>query len=179
MAALRGNQYVKVPSPSTALGMQRTTVRTTAPQGQAHEQVMRIVEALRQQHPRAAAIALLARATGMRLREALLADLPRLNREAEQYGKINIQGGTKGGRSGASAPRWITVNDYIRDALAFAHQVSPDGSRNLLAPDESYLRFQQRIVRLARDSSISTTSKASTNRARPTRANAMNRSRIT
>jgi hypothetical protein len=112
---------------------------------------MRIVEALREQHPRAAAIALLARATGMRLREAILADLPRLNREAEQYGKINIQDGTKGGRSGASAPRWITVNDYIRDALAFAHQVSPDGSRNLLAPDESYLSFQQRIVRLARD----------------------------
>ncbi|MDO9345248.1 MAG: integrase domain-containing protein [Pseudomonas sp.] len=151
MAALRGDQYVKVPSPSDALGMQRTTVRTTAPQGQAHEQVMRIVEALREQHPRAAAIALLARATGMRLREAILADLPRLNREAEQYGKINIQDGTKGGRSGASAPRWITVNDYIRDALAFAHQVSPDGSRNLLAPNESYLNFQQRIVRLARD----------------------------
>ncbi|MEX5664829.1 integrase domain-containing protein [Pseudomonas neuropathica] len=151
LAALRGDQYVKVPSPSDALGMQRTTVRTTAPQGQAHEQVMRIVEALREQHPRAAAIALLARATGMRLREAILADLPRLNREAEQYGKINIQDGTKGGRSGASAPRWITVNDYIRDALAFAHQVSPDGSRNLLAPDESYLSFQQRIVRLARD----------------------------
>ncbi len=83
MAALRGDQYVKVPSPSDALGMQRTNVRTTAPQGQDHEQVMRIVEALREQHPRAAAIALLARATGMRLREAILADLPRLKREAE------------------------------------------------------------------------------------------------
>ncbi len=33
----------------------------------------------------------------MRLREAILADLPRLKREAEQYGKINIQDGTKGG----------------------------------------------------------------------------------
>lgn len=68
MAALRGDQYVKVSSPSDALGMHRTTVRTTAPQGQDHEQVMRIVEALREQHPRAAAIALLARTTGMRLR---------------------------------------------------------------------------------------------------------------
>jgi hypothetical protein len=57
MAALRGDQYVKVPSPSKALGMQRTTVRTTAPQGQDREQVMRIVEALREhQMPRAAAI---------------------------------------------------------------------------------------------------------------------------
>jgi hypothetical protein len=75
----------------------------------------------------------------MRLREAILADLPRLQREAEHYDKINIQDGTKGGLSGASAPRWIMMNDHIRDALAFAHQVSPDGSRNLLAPDESYL----------------------------------------
>ena len=101
--------------------------------------------------PRAAAITQLARATGMRLREAILADLPRLKREAKQYGKINIQDGTKGGRSGASAPRWITVNDHIRGALAFAHHVSPDGSHNLIAQNESYLDFQERIVRPARD----------------------------
>ncbi len=87
----------------------------------------------------------------MRLREAILADLPRLLREAEQLGRINIQDGTKGGRSGSSAPRWITVDDHIRDALAFALQVSPDGSRNLLAANERYLDFQQVIVRPARE----------------------------
>lgn len=152
MAALRGDQYVKVPSPSKALEMQRTTIRTTVPQGQDREHVQRIVDVLYEhQKPRSAAIAQLARATGMRLREAILADLPRLKREAKQFGKINIQDGTKGGRSGASAPRWITVNDHIRDALKFADQVSPDGSRNLLAPNESYLDFQKRIVRPARD----------------------------
>jgi hypothetical protein len=132
--------------------MQRTTIRTTVPQGQGREQVMRIVDALcAHQMPRAAAIAQLARASGMRLREAILADLPRLKREAEYYGKINIQDGAKGGRSGASAPRWIMMNDHIRDALAFALQVSPDGSRNLLAPHESYRDFQREIVRPARD----------------------------
>lgn len=152
MAALRGDQYVKVPSPSKALEMQRTTIRTTVPQGQGREHVQRIVDMLcEHQKPRVAAIAQLARATGMRLREAILADLPRLKREAKQFGKINIQDGTKGGRSGASAPRWITVDDQIRDALKFADQVSPDGSRNLLAPNESYLDFQKRIVRPARD----------------------------
>nr|WP_256590355.1 integrase domain-containing protein [Pseudomonas sp. DP16D-R1] len=152
MAALRGDQYVKVPSPSKALGMRRTNVRLSVPQGQDREQVKRIVDVLcEHQMPRAAAIAQLVRATGMRLREAILADLPRLKRESEQYGKINIQDGTKGGRSGASAPRWITVDDHIRDALRFAEQVSTDGSRNLLAPDESYLGFQQGIVRFARD----------------------------
>ena len=151
MAALRGDQYVKVPSPSKALGMQRSSIRRSVPQGQDREHVKRIVELLREQHPRAAAIVLLARATGMRLRETILADLPRLKRDAEHYGKINIQDGTKGGRSGASAPRWITVNDHIRGALAFAQHVSPDGSRNLLAPNESYLDFQRGIVRPARN----------------------------
>jgi len=152
LAALRGDQYVKVPNPSKALGMRRTSVRCSVPQGQDPEHVKQIVDALcEHQMPRAAAIAHLARATGMRLREAILADLPRLKREAEHYGKINIQNGTKGGRAGASAPRWITVNDHIRGALAFAHQVSPDGSRNLLAPNERYLDFLQGIVRPARD----------------------------
>ncbi|WP_223528995.1 integrase domain-containing protein [Pseudomonas sp. A-RE-23] len=152
MAALRGDQYVKVPSPSKALGMRRTSVRHSVPQGQDREQVKRIVEVLCvHQQPRAAAIAQLARATGMRLREAILADLPRLKRESEQYGKINIQDGTKGGRSGASAPRWIKVDEHIREALRFAEQVSPDGSHNLLAPHESYLDFIQGTVRPIRD----------------------------
>lgn len=152
LAALRGDLYVKVPSPSKALGMRRTSVRRSVPQGQDREQVTRIVDVLcEHQQPRVAAIAQLARATGIRLREAILADLPRLKREAKQFGKINIQEGTKGGRSGASAPRWITVDDHIREALEFALQVSPDGSRNLLAPDERYLDFLQGIVGPARD----------------------------
>ncbi|RZO06260.1 integrase [Pseudomonas moorei] len=152
MAALRGDRYVKLLSPSKALGMQRSTTRTTVPQGQDREQIKRIVDALcEHQLARAAAIAQLARATGMRLREAILADIPRLKCEAEHYGKINIQDGTKGGRSGASAPRWIEVDEHINEAVRYAERVSPDGSRNLLAPNESYLDFQQRIVRPARD----------------------------
>ncbi|SNT45841.1 MULTISPECIES: integrase domain-containing protein [unclassified Pseudomonas] len=152
MAALRGDQCVKLPSPSKALGVQRTGVRQSAPQGQDREQVKQIVDALCRHHQqRAAAIVLLARATGMRLREAILADLPRLSREAEDLGRINIQDGTKGGRAGASAPRWIAVNQHVQDALGFARQVSPAGSHNLIAPHESYLDFLQEIVRPARD----------------------------
>ena len=152
MAALRGDQHVKLSSPSKALGMQRTGVRHSVPQGQDREQVKQIVDALCSQHqPRAAAIVLLARATGMRLREAILADLPRLSREANNLGRINIQDGTKGGRAGASAPRWIAVDDHVRGALGFARQVSPGGSRNLIAPHESYLNLVQEIIRPARD----------------------------
>ncbi|MBJ2229545.1 integrase domain-containing protein [Pseudomonas simiae] len=152
MAALRGDQYVKLPSPSKALGMQRTGVRQSVPQGQDREQVQQIVETLcSRDQMRAAAIVQLTRATGMRLREAILADLPRLSREAALYGKINIQDGTKGGRAGASAPRWIKVDDHIRGALRFALQVSPADSRNLIAPNESYLNVLHEIARPARE----------------------------
>jgi integrase len=152
MAALRGDQYVKLPSPSKALGMQRTGVRQSVPQGQDREQVKQIVDALCSQYQlRAAAIVLLARATGMRLREAILADLPRLNREANDLGRINIQDGTKGGRAGASAPRWISMDEYVLGALRFAERVSPEGSRNLIAPRESYFDVLQEIIRPARD----------------------------
>jgi integrase len=151
MAALRGDRYVKLPSPSKALGMQRTGVRQAVPQGQDREQVKQIVDVLCSHHQlRVAAIVLLARATGMRLREAILADLPQLSREAKDQGRINIQDGTKGGRAGASAPRWIKLDDHVRGALEFARQVSPAGSRNLIAPSESYLRVLQEIVSPAR-----------------------------
>jgi len=72
-------------------------------------------------------------------------------REAEHYDKINIQDGTKGGRGGATAPRWITVDDHIREALKFAEQVSPAGGRNLIAPSENYLSVLREVVRPARD----------------------------
>ena len=152
MAALRGDQHVKISSPSKALGLQRSSVRGEPPQGQDRVQVELIARALSERgQQRVAAIVHLARETGVRLREAILADLPRLQREAGQLGKVNIQDGTKGGRSGASAPRWIAVTDQIRGALDRAWEASPSGSRNLLASNESYKEFMQSVVRPARD----------------------------
>ena len=87
----------------------------------------------------------------MRLRETILADLPRLSREACELGRINIQDGTKGGRAGASAPRWIAVDGHVQDALRFARQISPADSHNLIAPHESYLSLLQEVIRPARD----------------------------
>lgn len=152
LAALRGDQYVKIASPSKALGMQRSSVRIRAPDGQDHQQLSRVIEALRQQqYDRVAAIVCLARATGMRLREAILADLPRLQSEAKRFGRINIQDGTKGGRAGASAPRWIAANEKVNAALQIACDASPISSRNLLVQDESYANFLQQTVRPARE----------------------------
>lgn len=152
LAALRGDPDVRIASPSQALGQQRSTVRTRAPDGQDRQQVQRLLEALgEQQHERVAAIIRLARATGMRLREAILADLPRLHREAEDFGRINIQDGTKGGRSGASASRWVVANKAVKAALQFARHASPPCSRNLLARGESYAAFLQQTVLPARE----------------------------
>ncbi|MNY05581.1 Integrase [compost metagenome] len=114
--------------------------------------MQQVVEVLGQRnHDRVGAIVMLARATGMRVREAILADLPRLQREAEHLGRINIQDGTKGGRSGASAPRWVVADDEVKAALQFARKASPTGSRNLLARDESYAAFLQQTVLPARE----------------------------
>ena len=152
LAALRGDQDVRIASPSQALGQKRSTARTRAPDGQDRQQVRRVFEVLgERQHERVAAIVLLARATGMRLREAILADLPRLHREAEHLGRINIQDGTKGGRSGASAPRWVVANEEVKAALLLARKASPTGSRNLLARDESYAAFLHQTVLPARE----------------------------
>jgi hypothetical protein len=43
------------------------------------------------------------------------------------------------------------VDDHVRGAFGFAQQVSPASSRNLIAPDESYLNVLQGIIRPARD----------------------------
>ncbi|MGE8306049.1 MAG: integrase domain-containing protein [Pseudomonas kermanshahensis] len=152
LAALRGDQEVRVISPSRALGRQRSNVRSQAPDGQNHQQVQRVLQVLlEQEYERVAAIVLLARATGMRLREAILADLPRLHHEAKHLGRINIQDGTKGGRSGASAPRWIIANEQVNAALRLASEASPPGSHNLLARGESYAVFLNQIVLPSRE----------------------------
>lgn len=122
MTTLRRDQCVKLPSPSKALGMQRTGVRHSVLQGQDREQVKQIVDALySRDQRRAVAIVLLARAIGMRLCEAILADLPRLNRNAEACTAL---------KTAPSAPRWISGDEHVRAALGFAQQVSLAGSRN-------------------------------------------------
>jgi len=151
LAALRGDQDVRIVSPSQALGQQRSTIRMRAPDGQDQQQVQRLLQVLvEQKHERVAAIVMLARATGMRLREAILADRPRLHREAKHLGRINIQEGTKGGRSGASAPRWIIASEEVKAALQLTREASPVGSRNLLTRNETYAMFLQQSVLPAR-----------------------------
>ncbi len=141
LAALRCDQDMRVISPSQALVQHRSNVRTRAPDGQDYQDVQRVALSLvEHQHERVAAIIMLARTTGMRLREAILADLPRLHREAESLGRINIQDGTKGGRSGASAPRWIIANEGVKAALQLARHAAPTGKQQLACPKRKLRR---------------------------------------
>lgn len=83
LEAIRGDRSIRVTSPSQALGLHRSTVRSEAPNGQDREHLKTIIKALNAlQQQRVSAILHLARETGMRLREAILADLPRLHRRS-------------------------------------------------------------------------------------------------
>lgn len=152
MKILRGDTKVNISKIGKLLGENRCHIRTIAPQGMVFEQLDPLIdELIKTDFRRVAAIVLLARAAGMRLREAILADLPRLAREASKLGEINIQDGCKGGRSGAFAPRWIPATDKVLSAIEFASSVSPPGSRNLLSPTESYVEFLRGTVNSSRN----------------------------
>lgn len=136
--ARRGN-WEKV-SPQQATGLSRTNVRTTPPSTLDKGRVKAATQSLHDNGlPRAAAVVDLARTTGMRLEEAVKANLDRLNREVKKYGQINVQDGTKGGRT---APRWITATPEVRQALQIAKDARPSGSRNLIAKTEKYSQIK-------------------------------------
>jgi hypothetical protein len=75
----------------------------------------------------------------MRFEEAAKADLIRLSQEGKEKGVLNVQEGTKGGRT---AERLIEFTCKTEKALETALSASPDGSRNLIAPHESYKDFK-------------------------------------
>lgn len=136
-AALRGDRYVQI-SPRDYAGP-RDNVRTEAPAALDTNQVQGAAMALRNAGLLRAAAALeLARAFGVRREEAVKADLNRWSREATRHGAVNVIDGTKGGRD---APRWVPVGDAQRQTLANALAARPEGSRNLIAPGESYAQL--------------------------------------
>ncbi len=135
-------------SPSKLVG-KRTHIRQTEPQGERFEDVVRAANDMKQaKNPRAAAVLLLAKAFGMRVREAALADLLRLYREANENGACRILEGTKGGRQ--SDDREIPMGKPQWQALKYAIQHSPEGSTNLLHKDETYQFFKHRVIDPAR-----------------------------
>lgn len=147
---MREDQRIRIDKIADILGDNRCYIRKKIPDGIDLLQVKELHKQLiANGFTRSAAIVVLARSTGMRLRECILADLPRLTREAHNN-RINVQDGCKGGRSGAFAPRWISVTDETLYALDYARQVSPAGSQNLLRSNETYIQFLRREVNPSR-----------------------------
>lgn len=137
---------VKV-SPTKFVGRRRH-IRQEVPSGLDAQVVASCLEALgAMQLLRPLAMVRLCREMGLRAREAVLADTVRMFRELESYSQVNVQEGTKGGRKLA---RWIPATTDVVAALQFAREQSPPGSRNLLAADETYIRFIRGEVKRSR-----------------------------
>lgn len=146
LRALTGNDRIKV-SPAKYCGS-RSNVRSAAPGSLDRSAVDKAVAAMHSSGlDRAAAVVVLARELGMREREAILADLPRLDAATRERGVVNIQDGAKGGRT---AVRLVPVSAAAHGALRTALAASPSGSRNLLAPGESYKQFVASELRTGR-----------------------------
>jgi hypothetical protein len=145
---MRGDNHIRIDKIAKTLGKKRCYIRNQAPDGIDLNEILSIQHQLKNSgNIRLAAILGLARTLGMRLREAVLCDLQRIKREAKKFGLINIQEGTKGGRRGAHAPRWIDIKQSAADAIDFATLASPPNSRNLLNPNETYISFIRAVVR--------------------------------
>ncbi len=143
MRAMGSRTYV---SPSRAFGAKRIRIRSEPPSYLDMADLTRATGALLEANlPRVAALLMLARHAGLRLGEASLANLKTWEKQANRYGKINVQRGTKGGRR---APRWIDVSPALKEAIQFAASVAQ--SNCLLAPNESLIRWYRTEVQRGR-----------------------------
>ena len=144
----REGQWQKI-SPRDMVGESRSQVRTKAPALLDRDAYSAALSDLKAAGlDRAAAALGLARELGMRSEEASKADLERLVREADRLGRIDVQEGTKGGRD---APRWVPVTEAGREAIQAALAARPEGSRNILAPGETYRAWREGELRAGRD----------------------------
>lgn len=138
LEAMRQDKTIRIESPASYVG-KRQTVRTKIPDGMDWADIDRLIVHLRQKNlHRAAVIVVLCRSFGIRLREAILANLADWQRQARERGQIDIREGTKGGR-GKEVERWVPVSERgrraLREAVLVRHQL---GGQNLLRPDESF-----------------------------------------
>jgi len=136
--ALRGDNRLRV-SPRKALGVCRSSVRKKPIVADRLDTQHAASLAIAAGFERGAAVMLLCRAWGMRVREAVMQDLDRMLQEISASGKAAILEGCKGGRS--SADRTILVTDFRMEALLFAINVRPVGSKNLLSETDTVRSF--------------------------------------
>jgi len=138
MRALRGDSALKV-SGKEILGVCRQSVRTRPIEADVVDTQYAADQAIANGFERGAAVMRLARAWGMRVRECILQDLDRMKREIEATGEATILEGCKGGRQ--SKDRTIKATEFRMEALNYAIEVRPEGSRNLLSKTDTVKSF--------------------------------------
>lgn len=139
LEAMRRDKLVRLDSPSGWVGL-RSMVRSDPPGGMDWAQVDALISNLRKlDYRQAASVVRLTRNFGLRLREAVLADLHEWRRQAKTFHRIDIREGTKGGR-GREVERWVAVSEDGMLAIGEAMHLSQSlgCERNLLRPEDSF-----------------------------------------
>ncbi|WP_144820422.1 integrase domain-containing protein [Marinobacter piscensis] len=143
MKAFRGDNALQV-SARDVLGVCRQSVRVKPIEADVVDTLYAADHAVANGFERGAAVMRLARAWGMRVRECILQDLDRMKREIEATGEAAILEGCKGGRK--SKDRTIKATEFRMEALNYAIEVRPKGSRNLLSETDTVKSFLLRVV---------------------------------
>ena len=142
MESMRGDREVHV-APASILG-QRSRTRTDSPAGLDRKAVRQCADRLRQNgHERIGALVEVARALGLRLREASMLDARAALGQARKYGAVNITAGTKGGR-GHRVDRRVPVSKSDIACLQRAASAQGKG-RNLIPPDLNWKQWNTRV----------------------------------
>ncbi|MCH9693248.1 MAG: integrase domain-containing protein [Gammaproteobacteria bacterium] len=137
MQAMRSDRQIRV-APVEFVG-QRSRTRTDPPAGLGQRVVRQCADQLRQNgHERVAATVEVARALGLRLKEASLLNARVALGQVKKHGAVNITAGTKGGR-GHRVDRWVPVAGRAVGCLVRAARAQGSG-RNLIP---SHLTWKQ------------------------------------
>ena len=142
LSSMRGDDKLRV-QPSAEVGS-RDRARRDPPAGLRQHSVRQCAVRLRREgHARIAATIEVARAFGLRRREASMLNARAALGQAYKCGAINITAGTKGGR-GHRVDRWVPVTPYTMNVLRRAADAQGK-ARNLIAPELSLKQWFSRL----------------------------------
>ncbi len=142
MQAMQSDRQIRV-APAALIG-QRSRVRTDPPTGLNQRVVRQCADRLRQDgHERVAATVEVARALGLRLREASLLNARVALGQVKKHGAVNITAGTKGGR-GHRVDRWVPVSGAATGCLVRAANAQGRG-RNLIPANLTWKQWNSHV----------------------------------
>ena len=142
LEAMRGDRQMRV-APAQLIG-QRSRARTDPPAGLDRKIVRQCADQLRANgHERVAALVEVARALGLRLKEASLLNARIALSQMKKHGAVNITAGTKGGR-GNRVDRWVPVSGAAVGCLVRAAEAQGQG-RNLIPAELTWRQWYSHV----------------------------------